>query len=291
MFKKFFYRFFWDDYARKYEIGQKICTAAFSDLYWAVDRRNGRRVVLKILNELGCSIARRYDNSSYAMWEGELLLALDHPNIVNCYECGKSTGYWIAMEPLDYTIFDCVNVGKKNGRNFSLLDVFCDIADALNYLHNEKGLIHGDIAPDNIMIKDGRARLIDFGMSVPDGMAMFKGRAGTPSYMPPEIIRNQGKKGPGPSADIYSFGVVMYELVTGLKVFGGRSKQKRMSRVLNEYPIEPSCLDLQTKCSEELEKIIMDCISKNPLQRPENAKVLVEALGALKKGPKPIRVI
>ena len=127
---------------------------------------------------------------------------------------------------------------------------------------------------DNILVdKTGRAKLIDFGLTVPTNSSVIKGRAGTPSYMAPEMIRKWTHT---QLTDIYSFGVVMYELITGRKPFRGKWKEVRMTRSLNVNPMMPS--KLGRYCSQELEELLQHCLEKEPEKRIQSAREIDYAL-------------
>jgi len=272
MFRKAISRLTGKTYKPKYSIEKEVYAAAFSNIYEARERRSGRRLIIKILNEAGEKMARRIDRHANAKWEGELMRGLDHPNIPKTFDCGSGKKFWIAMEYLEYPLYSYISKGPENRRESELIDIFHDIASALNYLH-KRGMIHRDIAPDNIMLKDHTAKLIDFGMTIPIGLNVAGGKVGTPSYMPPEMIR---KMDSSPAGDIYSLGIVMYEVVTGVKLFGGNLKEERMTRVLNVHPLSPS--ELEKACSHELEELIMSCVSKDPPERPSDAGEIVREL-------------
>ncbi len=262
-------------YSRYYEIENKIYSTAFSDIYRVVDKRNGKSAILKILSDTGEKIARKLDSTESAMWEGELLRSLDHPNIVKCYDYGRGKRYWLVIELLDIML-PLAPFNRSKGNNHELITVFHDIAVALSYLHS-KGYIHGDIASDNIMLKGKTAKLIDFGLTIPAGIIKnLKGRMGTPSYMAPEMIR---KREFSFSNDIFSFGVLMYETITGHKPFRGKTKEERMTRVLN---VNPSRSELEASCSKELAELIMKCLSKDITQRPQSMQEVNNKLKTIK---------
>ncbi len=280
MIQKLFSQLTGNTYKPQYKIKREIFSAAFSNIYEARDRRTGSLVILKILNEAGEKLAGKMDAGENTKWEGELMLTLDHPNIPVAFDCDSGKKYWIAMEYLDSMLYSYVNSGRDSREEAELIEIFHDIASAISYLH-DRGVIHRDIAPDNIMMKGDTAKLIDFGMAIPVGSKVGGGKVGTPSYMPPEMIR---KMSFSPAGDIYSFGVVMYEIVTGIKLFSGKLKEERMTRVLNVHPLSPS--KLEKVCSHELEKLIMSCVSKEPEKRPQNAHIVVEKLNDMRKGGK-----
>ncbi len=278
MFKRVVSQLTGETYKRKYRIVRKIFTAAFSDVYEAVDKDDGRRVALKILNEAGERIAVRLDRDEEAMWEGELLLSLNHPNIVKCFDCDSGKKYWIAMEYYKSTLHSYIAANRDGRDEAKLIGIFHGIASAVDYVH-KRGVVHRDIAPDNIMLAGSSAKLIDFGMAIPIGSKAVRGRVGTPSYMAPEMIRKTESK---PGVDIYSLGIVMYEVLTGVKLFAGRLKEERMTRVLNVHPLSPS--ELEQSCSPQLEELIMRCVSKKAHERPKDAGEVVRLLDAMRDG-------
>jgi serine/threonine-protein kinase len=141
------------------------------------------------------------------------------------------------------------------------------------YLH-DKNLIHRDLSLSNVLVDERlHVKLIDFGLSVPVGSSVVRGRVGTPSYMAPEMIRKWQHT---ESADIYSFGVLSYELITGKKAFKGELREQRMTYNLNVNPLPPSRLGLY--CSPELEPLVMKMLSKDPAQRAKSAREVEGAL-------------
>ena len=261
---------------KDYEIGEQIFTGAFSNIYMGRRVKDDFRVALKIMTATGDRVARLLERKQGVMWEGELLRTLDHPNIVKCLEygrTGKRDGYWIALEYVETKLTAFIGRCNNEEEENELLDVLSQIAAALAYLH-EKELIHRDLCLGNILLNPaGVVKLIDFGLTVPLDSSVLKGRAGTPSYMAPEMIKRWLYT---PGTDIYSFGVVMYELVTGTKPFRGAMPEQRMTRSLNVMPSPPSRLGQY--CSPELERIMMKCISKDPQERAKSAREVEDAL-------------
>ncbi len=283
MFKRLKWQLTGETYNKKYIIGRKMYSTGFSNIYAAKDRKEGRDCILKILNESGVRIAKKLQQDPKSMWEGELLKKLNHPNIVKGFDYDNNKIFWIVMEVLDKTVFSYLQQRRDSFDEHRLTDIFYKIAHALNYLH-ERGLIHRDIAPDNIMFKGDQPKLIDLGMTIPAGSTLIKSRMGTPSYMSPETIKKPAIANSDFYCDIYAFGVVMYELVTGIKLFGGGSKEERMTRVLNINPTPPSKLDIEHKCSVRLENLIMSCLSKDMPKRPKNMGEVLGKLNILRTG-------
>jgi len=264
-----------------YEIGEQIFAGAFSNIYKGYHTEQQIPVALKVLTSAGSRIARRLDANPTTSWEGELLRRLDHPNIVKCIEYGtinKRRTYWLSLEYLESRlglyVGRCQNADEEN----DLLAIFSQIASAIRYLH-DRNLVHRDICLGNIMLaSDNVAKLIDFGLTVPVDSSVLRGRAGTPSYMAPEMIKRWQYI---PATDVYSFGVVMYELITGRKPFTGVLPEQRMTSSLNVQPLPPSRMNIY--CDPELERLVMRCLSKDPAKRAQSAAEVEDALFLLRR--------
>jgi len=264
-----------------YEIGEQIFAGAFSNIHKGYHIERQIPVALKILTRSGSRIARRLDASPSTSWEGELLHRLDHPHIVKCIEYGtinKKRTYWLSLEYLEarlgFYVGRCRNVEEEN----DMLLIFSQIASAIRHLH-DRNLVHRDICLSNIMLASEKvAKLIDFGLTVPVDSSVLRGRAGTPSYMAPEMIKKWQYI---PATDIYSLGVVMYELITGRKPFTGVLPEQRMTSSLNVQPQPPSRMDLY--CDPELERLVMRCMSKEPSKRAQSAAEVEDALFLLRR--------
>lgn len=258
---------------RGYDVKEEIFEGAFSHIYHATRLKDEKDVALKVLTEAGEKIAVKFDEHKTALWEGDLLQTLRHPNIVGYVDSGTGSTYWIAMEYIRSHLGDYIGRCENEEEENELLDILAQILSAISYLHS-RGLVHRDICLGNILLDpDNTAKLIDFGMTVPQGCKLVRGRVGTPSYMAPEMIKTSRYTA---AADMYSFGIVMYELVTGEKPFRGQMREQRMTRSLNVNPLPPSRLDRY--CSPEVEKLMMKCISKDPEERPCQAREVEQTL-------------
>lgn len=263
---------------RGYEVEEQVFEGAFSNIYRASRTEDDQEVALKVLTDAGQKMAEMLDEHRKAVWEGELLESLDHPNIVRCIDSGKGSPYWLAMEYIESHITSLIGTCNNKQEENRILEFCNQIVDALAYVHS-RGFVHRDICLTNVLAtEDGTAKLIDFGMAVPQGCKLVEGRVGTPSYMAPEMIKSSHYTS---SADIYSLGIVMYEMVTGQKPFGGRMKEQRMTRSLNVDPHPPS--EHAEYCSQELEDLIMRCISKDMDERPTEARELSQSLFVLRR--------
>lgn len=261
-----------------FDVGKRIFTGAFSNIYKALHKQSDQVVALKILTPAGSRIAALLKKHPKTLWEGELLSVLDHENIVNCVDYSKKPPFWLAMafveSALGSYVGRCHNVEEEN----DILRILGQLTSALDYLHS-KGLVHRDLCMSNILVtKEGELKLIDFGLAVPSDSSVTRGRAGTPSYMAPEMIRKWRHT---ETTDIYSFGVIMYELLTGIKPFKGFLREQRMNRSLNVNPAPPS--KLGRFCSADSEALLMKCLSKDPADRFGSTGELDKAIFVLQR--------
>ncbi|MFW6456972.1 MAG: serine/threonine protein kinase [Planctomycetota bacterium] len=263
---------------RGYEVEEQIFEGAFSNIYRAVRVPDNQIVALKVLTEAGEKMATLLDDNPKTVWEGELLRSLDHPNIVKCFDSGIGSNYWLSMEYVESHLKSYVGVCRNKEEENRIIELCNQIVSALEYVHS-RGYVHRDICLSNLLVsEDGTAQLIDFGMAVPQGCQLLQGRVGTPSYMAPEMIKTSHYTA---SADMYSLGIVMYELITGQKPFGGEMKEQRMTRSLNFDPHPPS--EHAVYCSKELDDLVMRCMSKDVDERPGEARELAHSLFILRR--------
>ena len=165
------------------------------------------------------------------MGEVQILLTLDHPNIVKYYETYDDVNYLYLLMELcpGGELFDNSQIFKKAGQKYTEMDaanITSKCLEALQHCHM-LGIIHRDIKPENIMFgKDGEIRLVDFGLAKESSVKM-KTFAGTPYFMAPEVLsHNYGFK-----CDIWSMGCVLYMLVTGKLPFAGNSKAEVFNKI------------------------------------------------------------
>ena len=261
-----------------YELGERVFSGAFSNIYKSVHVKLQQTVALKILTESGAHIAAMLERHRSTLWEGQLVCVLNHPNIVKGIEYGTKPTYWLAMEYVDSKLRDYIGRCSDSQEEEELLELLSQLTSAITYLHG-KGLIHRDICLGNILVDDSaQMKLIDFGLTIPLETSVTKGRAGTPSYMAPEMIR---KWAHSEMTDIYSFGVVMYEMITGKKPFKGKLREQRMAHSLNVSPPAPS--RIERFCSPDVEELLMKCLEKDPEKRFKKASEVEDSLFLLRQ--------
>jgi eukaryotic-like serine/threonine-protein kinase len=259
-----------------YEITSLIGTGGMGEVYRARDSRLKREVAIKVLPKAFSADAerlRRFEQEALAT------AALNHPNILAVFDVGTSDGApYVVSELLEgETLRDRLRAGTIPLRK--TLDYAMQIAHGLAAAH-EKGIIHRDLKPENLFItRDGRVKILDFGLAkltqseVPDQASATMTHAteagvvmGTAGYMSPEQVRGAAV---GPRSDIFGFGAVLYEMVSGKRAFHRDTPADTMSAILKEEP--PDLSETNRNVSPALERIVHHCLEKNPEQRFHSA--------------------
>jgi serine/threonine-protein kinase len=294
-----------------YKILSEIGNGGMGEVYLALDTRLDRKVALKVLPE---ECAKDSERMGRFVREAKSASALNHPNIITIYEIAEYEGkHLIAMEFVDgKTLTDYSN--SKNLRYSSALDIAIRIASALEEAHSA-GIIHRDIKPDNIMVRpNGHVKILDFGiakLTVGPGDAETRGHGetdtpnaseddetliaasphlsvpaspktapgmiiGTANYMSPEQAK--GKEIDARS-DIFSFGVVFYEMISGRLPFSGDSPLEIISSILKDEPKSLKGSDVPA----EFIKVVIKCLRKNPDERYDDMSLLLSHLREIKK--------
>ena len=201
---------------------------------------------------------------------------LNHSSIIRIYDADEQDGTaYIAMEFVEGE--DLSDRIEKKGRPSleEAIELCATICDALDHAHKE-GVVHRDIKPANIMmLKDGSIRVADFGIAhLQDSELTATGQMiGTPHYMSPEQFQGQKVEG---TADLFSVGVMLYEMATGEKPFPGENLQTVMNKVTMQAPIQPKHLNVQVPSA--LDAVLMKSLSKAPMERYRTGKDMAAAL-------------
>jgi len=258
------------------------------EVYRARDTRLGRDVALKILPE---SFAHETDRLHRFEQEARAVAALNHPNILAVFDIGESNGSpYLVSELLEgETLRVVLDRGAVAPRR--AIDYAVQIAQGLAAAH-EKGIVHRDLKPENVFVtKDARIKILDFGLAKvaqktgaasSDGATMTSSHTamglvmGTASYMAPEQVRGEPVDA---RTDIFGFGAVLYEMVSGNRAFRRDTAAETMTAVLKEDP--PELTDTGHPVPPSLDRIVRRCLEKDPEQRFQSAKDLSFALSAL----------
>lgn len=250
---------------------------AFGIVYLAEDPKIGRLVALKTISpEQGLTKEEEADYKAKIMQEAQSAGKLIHPNIVTIFDVFEfQQNTYIAMEYLDGLPLDKYLQKNKTIPAETIIDFMTQCLDGLSYAHKNK-IIHRDLKPSNIMIvKDTLAKITDFGLAkragAPHSQEGFL--VGTPHYMSPEQI--DGKPLDGRS-DIFSLGVILYELLTRNRPFEGETISQILKKILFDNP-EP-VLKFDSSIPEQISKIVMKALEKDPNDRFQTAEEFALAL-------------
>jgi non-specific serine/threonine protein kinase len=263
-----------------YEIVSRLGKGGMGEVYAADDTKLKRRVALKVLPaEVGSDPERR----SSLEQEARAVAALNHPNIVTIYSIEEADGVpFLTMELIDgSTLTDTLEPGPLDRERF--FDVATALADALSAAH-ERGITHRDLKPGNVMFtRDGRVKVLDFGIAKvwadpnvdavhAETMTRDGIMRGTLAYMSPEQAQGQAIDR---RSDIFSLGVVLYEMRTGRRPFIGASSAALASAILRDPPAE-------IDDAGPLEQLILRCLDKDPAARPQETADLRADLDKLR---------
>jgi serine/threonine protein kinase len=272
-----------------YEILAPLGAGGMGEVYRARDPRLSREVAIKVLPE---SFSRDPDRMRRFEQEAKAAGVLNHPNITAVYDIGTHAGAtYVVSELLEGETLRAALAGGKLSLRTAVDDAH-QIAQGLAAAH-EKGIIHRDLKPENLFVtNDGRVKILDFGLAklthteerasketdLPTATAGTEPGVvlGTLGYMSPEQVR--GKPADARS-DIFSFGAILYEMLSGNRTFRGESAADTMSAILREDP--PDLSITNQAVPPGLEQIVRHCLEKNPERRVHSAHDLAFELEAL----------
>jgi len=270
-----------------YEIQSPLGAGGMGEVYRARDTRLGRDVAIKVLPE---ALAKDADRLRRFEQEARTVAALNHPNLVGIHDIGAHDGApFLVSECLEgQALREKLNSGPLPVR--LVIEYALGMAQGLAAAH-EKGIVHRDLKPENVFVtRDGRVKVLDFGLAklvrpeesheigvtltslgTSPGMVM-----GTVGYMSPEQVRGEPSDA---RSDIFSFGAVLYEMLTGKRAFKRETSAETMSAILREEPPELSGTGWQGPLA--LQRILVRCLEKNVEQRFQSASDLAFAIESL----------
>ena len=258
--------------ADRYEIVSKIGTGGMSDVYKAKDHTLGRFVAIKVLKP---EFSEDVNFVTKFRTEAQSAAGLEHPNIVNIYDVGSENGmHYIVMEYVEGITLKTY-IEKKGQLSFKeAVSIAIQVGRGIEAAHH-KNIIHRDIKPQNIIIStEGKVKVTDFGIArAATSNTISADVMGSVHYASPEQARNGFVDG---KSDIYSLGIVMYEMVTGRVPFDGDTTVAVAIQHLQEEIVAPSAYAPNLPIS--MEKIILKCTQKNPDRRYESMTALLADL-------------
>ena len=258
----------------RYEIIGELGRGAMGVVYKANDPTIGRTVALKTMRldvhglDTG-EMVRRFKNEARAAG------LLNHPNIVTIYDAGEHEGiFYIAMEFIEGTTLHELLQQKRILDAGEVVQLSREICRGLDYAHAH-GIVHRDVKPANIMITArGAVKIMDFGIAKAGGSMTSTGQVlGTPNYMSPEHVKGRSLDG---RSDLFSFGVILYEMLTGEKPFVGQNVTTIIYKIVNESPISPR--DLDVTIHPGLSAAVIKALAKPPEERYQSGAELVHDL-------------
>jgi eukaryotic-like serine/threonine-protein kinase len=282
-----------------YEIQSSLGAGGMGEVYRARDTRLERTVAVKVLPATFAGDADRLTRFEH---EARVLSTVNHPNLLAIHDVGAQDGvHYLVSEYLEgQTLREKMDAGPLAQRR--VIEYALEIAKGLAAAH-EKGIVHRDLKPDNIFVtKDGRLKILDFGLAK-QSFAMEPGTGesatmaaptpttpgtvmGTVGYMSPEQVRGQTVD---QRSDLFSFGAILYEMISRKRAFKGDSSVETMNAILKEDPPELSESSLQV--SPGLERIVRHCLEKEPSLRFQSARDLAFDLESLSSLSSPAKAL
>jgi serine/threonine protein kinase len=273
------------EHVGRYQITGELGKGAMGVVYRALDPNIGRLVALKTtrldVHGMGSDeMLRRFRNEARAAG------VLNHPNIVTIYDAGEENGlFYIAMEFIMGVTLQTLVSERRTLPVEQVVDIGKQICMGLDYAH-ARGVVHRDIKPANIMITpDKTVKIMDFGIAHAaggGGMTNAGEVLGTPSYMSPEQVRGLQLDG---RSDLFSAGVMLYEMVTGEKPFAGQNVTTIVYKIVHENPIPPRELDVSIHPG--LSAVITRALAKRPEDRYQTGADLSKDLENYKSASTP----
>ena len=263
----------------RYQILRKLGAGGMANVYLAEDQELGRRVAIKILND-------RHANDDQFVErfrrEAKNAAALSHPNIVSIYDRGEAEGtYYIAMEYLDGRSLKELILSRGDAPIAVVVEYARQILSALRFAHRH-GIVHRDIKPHNVLVDgEGRVKVTDFGIARAGTSQMTEAGSivGTAQYLSPEQARGADVD---QRSDLYSLGVLMYEMLTGEVPFSGDTPVEIAMKHLSQTPAPPSTK--RHDVPRELDMVVMRALAKDPEDRYQSADEMEADLDRVARG-------
>ena len=260
-----------------YRIIRPLGRGGMGEVYAAEDTKLNRIVALKILSEITAADPERLNRFQR---EAKAIAALNHPNVVTIYSVEEVDGVpFLTMELVEGKPLDAL-IPRHGMKLAALLELAVPLADAVSAAH-QRGIVHRDLKPSNIMVgDDGRLKVLDFGLAklrqetggpgantaTVEQLTAQHRVIGTASYMSPEQAEGRPVDH---RSDIFSFGILLYEMATGTRPFKGESAMSILSAIIKDAPVPAA--DVNPGVPPELDRVIRRCLAKDPARRYQSA--------------------
>jgi eukaryotic-like serine/threonine-protein kinase len=263
----------------RYQVVRKLGAGGMANVYLAEDQELGRRVAIKILNDHHANDEQFVERFRR---EAKNAAALSHPNIVSIYDRGEAEGtYYIAMEYLDGRSLKELILSRGPAPLNVTIEYVRQILQALRFAHRH-GIVHRDIKPHNVLVDaEGRVKVTDFGIARAGTSQMTEAGSivGTAQYLSPEQARGTAVD---QRSDLYSLGIVLYELLTGTLPFNGDTPVEIAMKHLSQIPEPPS--HLRPELPHDLDLVVTRALAKDPDDRYQSAEEMDADLERLARG-------
>jgi len=271
----------------RYTIVRELGKGAMGVVYEGLDPNINRRVAIKTARRDVMEVTGRADEMMERfLREATAAGGLNHPNIITIYDAAEEGDIaYIAMEYLEGgDLFDLME-RKRRFTPEEAVDIAATVCEALAAAHDQ-GIVHRDVKPGNILMpEDGPLKVADFGVArIEDSSLTQEGAMiGTPHYMSPEQFMGQRADA---RSDLFCAGIILYEMLTGEKPFGGEALSTVMHNVIKGAPIEPQ--ELNFAVNDTLSRVVLKALAKRPQDRYQSGRAMAAALReALKENPDP----
>ncbi len=264
-----------DTLGGRYLLSGRLGTGGMAEVFLAHDLMLGRDLALKVLKEHYAEDERFVGRFRK---EAQSAAALNHPNVVQIYDQGRAEDgrYYIAMEHVPGGSLEDLILRRGPLAPSEAARLASQVAEALHAAHR-RGIVHRDIKPQNVLIGEaGDAKVADFGIALAASSTSISGTNllfGTPSYMSPEQAMGERV---GPESDLYSLGVVLYEMLSGTVPFAAEGALATAMKHLTELPLPPR--KRNASVPEAMDALVMKLLSKDPEDRYPSAAQLIEDL-------------
>jgi eukaryotic-like serine/threonine-protein kinase len=261
----------------RYRVISRLGSGGMADVYLAEDQLLGRRLAVKVLHH---HFAEDQEFVERFRREASSAAGLSHPNIVGIFDRGEWDGtYYIAMEYVPGNSLKALVREQGPLQPVVAIDLVMQILQAARFAH-ARGVIHRDLKPHNVILdEDGRARVTDFGIAQAGAsdMTLTGSIMGTAQYLSPEQAQGHAVSA---SSDLYSIGVILYELLTGVVPFDGDTAVAIAFKQVSAQPLPPSAVN--PAVAPALDQIVLRALAKDPAARYANAEEFIAALRAVR---------